>query len=399
MRLLATKPTDPALPRLTQVLSEGIGMHVGGNMLIHGDNLPALEALFATHAEKIQCIYIDPPYNTGNAFAHYNDGLRHNDWLSMMSLRLNAMLPLLRPGGYFFCSIDEHEMAYLKVLCDTIFGRANFIGTLVWEKKRKPSFLSHLGHVTEYILVYTRDRASAKPLYHGTTTKGKKYPINNAGNTVRVLTFAAGSVQFGLEDQDFEPCDMSGGNIITRLLDRVQIRSGKNVGEFRLEGEWRYSQAKLNEIMAAGEPISINKAPFRPNHIRMGGAPKKMKNLLSTAHYGLPTYEDATAESRKLFAEGGFDYPKPEKLIHTLISACTKPGDWVLDAFVGSGTTAAVAHKSGRKWIGIESGAHCQSHAADRLRRICRGEELGGITAETGWKGGGGFSFFKVENE
>jgi adenine-specific DNA-methyltransferase len=165
-----------------------------------------------------------------------------------------------------------------------------------------------------------------------------------------------------------------------------------------LEGEWRYSQQKLDQIMAAGEELLISKLPFRPNHIRSDVAPKRMKNLLSVAHFNLPTYEDATEETLKLFPDAPFDYPKPEKLILTLIEASTKPGDLVLDAFLGSGTTAAAAQKSGRKWIGIEAGIHCLTHAADRLKMVCQGVDGGGVTQETGWDGGGGFMAYSLRD-
>jgi adenine-specific DNA-methyltransferase len=348
-------------------------------MLIHGDNLQALHALASTHADTVQCVYIDPPYNTGHAFAHYADDLGHQAWLDMMASRIAAMRVLMRPSAYFFVSIDEANMAYLKILCDEIFGRRNFIGNLIWEKKKKPSFLSHLASVTEYILVYAKDKSEAQPLYYGTTTEGKKYPLNNAGNGLQVLTFPAGSVQFSLPDQIVPVQDMSEGRIRTTLLDEVEIVNGRNTQRFRLEGEWRYNQRKLDAILAAGEVIRISKTPFRPNHIKAGGAPKKMKNLLSTAHYGLPTYEDAAAESRALFGKAAFDYPKPEGLIHALVSASSQVGDYVLDAFLGSGTTAAVAQKSGRKWLGIEQGAHCHTHCLPRLIQVCEEQEGSGF--------------------
>lgn len=366
-------------------------------MLIHGDNLAALQLLAQTHAGRIQTIYIDPPYNTGHAFAHYNDDLAHQAWLDMMGPRIQAMHTLLLPGGYFFVSIDDANMAYLKLQCDQVFGRRNFVGNLIWEKKRKPSFLSHLASITEYILVYAKDKSVAKPLYHGTTTEGKKYPINNAGNGLAILHFPAGSVEMTLPDQVIPAQDMSEGRIVTRLLDDVQVVAGRNGNAFRLEGEWRYSQRKLDEILKAGDPLRICKLPFRPNHIRSGGEPKKMKNLLSTAHYGLPTYEDAAEESRALFGASGFDYPKPEGLVLMLIEASSRAGDWVLDAFVGSGTTAAVAHKAGRRWIAIEQGSHCETHCVPRLQRVCEGIEQGGVTQKAEWKGGGGFGFWKLE--
>jgi adenine-specific DNA-methyltransferase len=388
---------QPSAAKLVPQLDMGSGGLLSPNLLIHGDNLQALEILALTHAETVQCVYIDPPYNTGHAFAHYADDLGHQAWLDMMAPRISAMRTLMRPGGYFFVSIDEANMAYLKVLSDSIFGRRNFIGNLIWEKKKKPSFLSHLASVTEYILVYARDRSEALPLYHGTTTKGKKYPLNNAGNSIQTLTFPAGRIEFNLPDQEIAPQDMSEGRIHTRLLDTLRIVNGRNAEAFRLEGEWRYSQRKLDEVLVTDDVLRISKIPFRPNHIKVGGEPKKMKNLLSTAHYGLPTYEDAAAESRALFGKIAFDYPKPEGLIHALIGASTQPGDLVLDAFLGSGTTAAVAQKMGRRWIGIEQGPHCMTHCLPRLRQVCAGEEGGGITRQVAWSGGGGFGFFGVE--
>jgi adenine-specific DNA-methyltransferase len=284
------------------------------------------------------------------------------------------------------------------VLLDEVFGRNNSCGMFVWEKKKKPSFLnSSMGMVTEYILAYAKDRRNAPAFIGGVTTLGKKYPLNNAGNGVKVLQFPPRSVLFRCRDQVFEPQNMSAGNIVTELLDQLEVRDGRNLAGFRLRGEWRYSQAKVNEILAAGETIVISQSPFRPNHIKDGGEPKKLKNLLSIAHYEMSTYEDATAESRALFGEpDAFDYPKPEKLIQTLLSAVTEEGDLVLDSFAGSGTTGAVAHKMGRRWIMVELGEHCHTHIIPRMKKVIDGQDKGGITEAVGWKGGGGFRYYKV---
>ncbi len=367
------------------------------NLLIHGDNLLALRALEHEFAGRVQCVYIDPPYNTGGEFTHYDDGLEHSRWLSLMRDRLEILKRLLAPSGVIFISIDDVEVGYLRVLLDEVFGRKNFCGQFVWEKKKKPSFLnSSMGVVTEYIVAYARRRELSPPFIGGATTLNKKYPLNNAGNGLRTLRFPPGAVSFKCEDRVFEPQDMSEGNITTRLLDRVEVRDGENVNSFRLEGEWRYSQATLDAIIAAGEQIVISKAPFRPNHIKGGGEPKKLKNLLSIAHYGMSTYEDATEESRALFGAGAaFDYPKPEKLIATLIGAVTEEGDWVLDSFAGSGTTGAVAHKMGRRWIMVELGEHLHTHIAPRLKKVIDGTDQGGVSKEQGWGGGGGFRFYR----
>lgn len=367
------------------------------NILIHGDNLLALKALEAEYTGRIKCIYIDPPYNTGSALTHYDDGISHSLWLSLMRERLELLQKLVSDDGILFVSIDDEELAYLKVILDEIFGRKNFSGMLIWEKKKKPSFLNvNMGVVTEYILAYAKRREQSPAFIGGLTTTGKKYPLNNAGNGVRTLSFPTNSVIFRCPDQAFEPQDMSEGNIVTELLDRFEIRNGRNARLFRLKGEWRYSQEKLNQILASGEAIVISKAPFRPNHIKTGGEPKKLKNLLGTSD-GMSTYEDATAETRALFGtRNAFDYPKPEKLISTLISAVTKEGDWVLDSFAGSGTTGAVAHKMGRRWIMVELGEHCHTHIIPRLKKVIDGKDPGGITEAVGWKGGGGFRYYRL---
>ncbi|HEY0148321.1 MAG TPA: site-specific DNA-methyltransferase [Allosphingosinicella sp.] len=385
---------DPILAEVPG-LSHGTARH---NLLIQGDNLPVLRALARSRPGQVKCIYIDPPYNTGGAFAHYGDSRAHADWLQFMRERLEAMRPMLRPDGILFIQIDDSEQAYLKVLADQIFGRANYLGQFVWEKKRKPSFLrAHLASVTETILAYALDRRLAPPFVGGTTTAGKKYPLNNAGNPLATLTFPAESVRFGCGDGAIAAGDMSGGNIVTELLDPVEVVGGTNAAAFRLRGEWRYSQVRLDALLAAGESVTISKVPFRPNHVRAGGDAKILKNLLSAAHYPVGTYEDGAAESRALFGRDAFDYPKPEALLQLLLGAVTKPGDIVLDAFAGSGTTAAVAHKLERRWIAIEVGAHAHTHIALRLRKVVDGNDPGGITAATAWSGGGGFHYLELQ--
>lgn len=365
------------------------------NMLIHGDNLLALKALEQDYAGKVKCIYIDPPYNTGNAFEHYDDGIEHSLWLSLMKQRLNILKELLNESGVLFISIDDDEVHYLKVICDEVFGRRNFAGTLIWEKKKKPSFLSNMGSVTEYILCYTKEKSKSPAFIYGETTVGKKYPINNAGNGLAILTFPPKSIKFKIKDSVIKAQDMSGGNIKTVLLNDVQIENGYNLNEFKLEGEWRYSQKKIEEIIRNNEEIVISQIPFRPNHIKSGGEPKKMKNLLSISHFGISTYEDSNKESELLFGKNSFDYPKPEQLISILINSVTDPGDLVLDSFLGSGTTAAVAHKMGRKYIGIELGEHASTHCYPRLKQVVDGEQ-GGVSKAVNWQGGGGFKFYTL---
>jgi len=395
-RLAQSKATSTVL-RPLGYYPDGIAPTPLDNRLIRGDNLHVLEALLPEFKGAIKCIYIDPPYNTGNTFAFYQDDVRHDCWLDFMRLRLTLMRELLTKDGILLVSIGDEEAAYLKVLMDSLFGRQNYCGTLVWEKKKKPSFLDrNMGSVTEFILAYAKNRALTGPFVYGHTTEGKRYPLNNAGNGIRILRFDAGKVQFNCPDGYYAPQDMSAGHIVTRLLDGLEIKDGRNLNTFRLEGEWRYSQATLDEIMQGNEPVQISKVPFRPNHIKPGGEPKKLKNLLNGTHYHMSTYEDATEESRALFGTAAFDYPKPEKLIHVLLNAVTQEGDWVLDAFAGSGTTGAVAHKMNRRWIMIEQGEHCHTHILPRMQQVISGQDQNGVSPLLNWRGGGHFGCWEL---
>ncbi|HEM4416364.1 TPA: site-specific DNA-methyltransferase [Streptococcus suis] len=319
------------------------------NFILEGDNLHSLHLLEKTHAGRIDVIYIDPPYNTGNKDFKYNDkfvdktdGYAHSKWLSFMSKRLEIARRLLSDTGVIFISIDDKEQAQLKLLCDEVFGNRNFIAKLVWEKKKKPSFLNkNLGSKFEYILCYSRNRDYSIPFSVEFTKMGKKYPLNNAGNSAMELYFSPNSVHFSLPDGIVKAQDMSAGNIITKLKNDVQIKCGKNQNAFTLYGEWRYSQAKLNEIIQNNEKLSISKVPFRPNHHKQGGEVKKIHNLLTQNYYDVGTNEDASLELMKLVGDKIFDFPKPSKLIKFLVRATTYNNKTctVLDFFAGSGTT------------------------------------------------------------
>ena len=342
------------------------------NIYIEGDNLDALKLLQETYLGKVKMIYIDPPYNTGNDFIYEDDfsqsmneyannsgqideegnrlvqnsesnGRYHTDWLNMMYPRLKLARDLLTEDGVIFISIDDNEQDNLKKICDEIFGEKNFISKLIWEKKNKPSFLNNnLGTKTDYIVVYGKNKKAVGAFSVGVTEKGKKYPLNNAGNGLKKLTFPAHCVKFNMNDRHIEKQDMSEGNIITKLLNDFDIVNGVNEQPFTLEGEWRYSQNKLNEIISKNESIIISKIPFRPNHIKNGGEIKKMHNLLSTNNYKVGTNEDATAEQINIFGKNYFDYAKPSTLLKFLIKSCTynQKNAIIVDFFSGTATTA-----------------------------------------------------------
>jgi adenine-specific DNA-methyltransferase len=365
--LIAQAPPDGTLRPCPE---QSVNWDTTRNLFIEGDNLEVLKLLQKSYHKKVKMIYIDPPYNTGKDFVYRDDftdsiqnylrltgqvdeagrrlsanpetcGRYHTNWLNMMYPRMRLARNLLRDDGVIAISIDDHELANLRKMCDEVFGEENFCGVFIWEKKKKPSFLdANMGTVTEYIICFAKNRAQSPPFGAGAAREGKKYPFNNAGNGVQTLTFPAGSVRFGFGDQVVAAQDMSEGSIFTELLDDVAIVGGRNANAFRLRGEWRYSQQKLDEFVEEGADIVISKIPFRPNYVSRSGELKKTSNLLSYRTNGVPTYEDATQEIRALFGADVMSYPKPSGLMKYLVRAMTGEGDIVMDFFAGSGSTA-----------------------------------------------------------
>lgn len=321
------------------------------NKLIIGDNYEALQNLLIQYKGLVDVIYIDPPYGKDSmgefAKTNYQNAITRDNLLSMLYPRLQLAKLLLSDNGVIFCSIDDKNQAYVKCLFDEVFGENNYSGMLVWQKKQKPSYLSqNFATIFDYILCYTKKTECSFPFTLDYTTKGKKWPINNAGNTRSILTFRKKRVTFNLPDGIYRAQNMSEGNIVTYLLDDVTIKDGKNVNEFSLDGEWRYSQGTLNEIMDSEDTIYIAKMPFRPNHIKGGGEIKKMKNFLANSKlskdgYDCETNEDASETIFQILKNNPFDNPKPVGLIKLLIKATTyeKTDAIILDFFAGSGTT------------------------------------------------------------
>jgi adenine-specific DNA-methyltransferase len=358
----------PSTGTLRPCPSESVDWDTTQNLMIEGDNLEVLKLLQKSYAGKIKLIYIDPPYNTGKDFVYpdnFQDNIRnyheltgqveggqklssnteasgrfHTEWLNMMYPRLKLARNLLRSDGVVFISIDDNEADNLIKICSELFGDENFCGVFIWEKKKKPSFLDgNMGSVTDYIVCFAKDRPSSPSFAAGVVEDGKKYPFNNAGNGIQVLTFPPKSVTFTCADGKVPSQDMSEGNIKTELLDDLEIVGGHNVRAFRLRGEWRYSQTKLDEFVQANAEIVISKPPFRPNYVNRSGEMKKTANLLSHRTNGVPTNEDATEEIRQLFGADVMSHPKPSGLMKYLVRTVTGDGDIVLDFFAGSGTT------------------------------------------------------------
>ena len=353
------------------------------NMLIHGDNLLALKALEQDYTGKVKCIYIDPPYNTGNAFTTYEDGLEHSIWLSLMRDRLELLQKLLSEDGIIAIQIDHSpnnngnspELGYLQVLCDEIFGRHNYITNIIWKKKGNASnTTTTIGTITESIFVYAKNKKEAG-IYQEEFEKLYKYKdIKGEYNLETFIKTDKGT--YNRETMKFDIIDPSTGKIYKPPI-------GKR---------WTYGKNTIDELLKHNMLVFKNDKVYAKKY-KIDETTKLFKNLL-LEHGSL---KSAKAELEALgFDREAFETPKPEILIREILLMFSRPGDLVLDSFLGSGTTAAVAHKMGRRWIGIEMGNHVYTHCIPRLQKVINGEDYGGITETTGWKNGGGFKFYEL---
>jgi len=349
------------------------------NMLIFGDNLLALKALEQDFAGKIKCIYIDPPYNTGNAFKHYDDGLEHSLWLNLMKPRLELLRSLLSDNGSMWISIDDDESHYLKVLCDEIFGRRNFVANVIWQKKHtRANDAKWLSDNHDHILIYAKNKETWRPnMLPRTEDMDSKF--KNPDQDPR----GAWSSQPIQVKTPSESC-----------IYEIENPAGKKIWPPKGRS-WQFQKKRYLELVAD------NRIWFGKN----GTNVPRIKKFLSEVQDGLvattiwPHHEvghnqEAKAEMKQLFPDTFFDTPKPERLIQRILTLASNEGDLVLDSFLGSGTTAAVAHKMCRKWIGIELGEHCHTHCFPRLKKVIDGTDQGGISKSVNWKGGGGFKYY-----
>ena len=385
------------------------------NMLVHGDNLPVLLALERDFAEKVKCVCIDPPYNTGATLANYGDGMEHSAWLSAMRDRLEAARRLLSPDGAAFVILDDSESAYCKVLMDEVFGRGSYVNEVIHVTYKAFGFKgmsSRLFRHANHILLYAKDRKklSLNPLFvekeydpqyrfvfentdgdegewtwrRITDVVAERAGFANPREAKKALGdsgFAEKVAAYALENASrvFRTASVTGGALQKRrdtiaasklAKDRILRHSGDDMDYMFIGGERViFYKERLHDIggrMLPGEPVT-------------------------------DVWTDIPVEG--LAKEGGVYFPngkKPERLIARCLTLVTRPGDLVLDFFLGSGTTAAVAHKMGRRWIGVELGDHCYTHCKARLDRVVDGKDWRGITKAVGWKGGGGYRFFEL---
>lgn len=351
------------------------------NMLIQGDNLDGLKALLPYYAGQVKCIYIDPPYNTKSAFEHYDDNLEHTQWLSMMYPRLELLRELLREDGSIWVSIDDNEGHYLKVILDEVLGRKNFITNVIWRKNYAPkSSAKHFSEDHDYIMVYAKnpDRFFPNPMPR--TAKQDKVYKN-------------------LDDDPrgpWRPNNLAARNYYSKGTYSITCPSGRTIPGPPPGSYWRVSEDKFWEMNRDGRiwwGKNGNNVPAPKiflTEVKSGIVPQTLWSYEEVGHT-----QDAKKEIVVLFGEDIFGTPKPERLIQRVLHIATNPGDFILDSFLGSGTTAAVAHKMGRRYIGLEIGEHAVTHCIPRLQKVIKGEQ-GGISKAVDWQGGGGFRFYHL---
>ena len=355
------------------------------NRLIRGDNLLALKALEAEFAGKVKCVFIDPPYNTGSAFTHYDDGLEHSIWLGLMRDRLEIIRRLLADDGSLWITIDDNEAHYLKVVCDEIFGRSNFVVSCVWEKDKGGRGDADISQSHDYVLLYARDRAlwsKTRNLLPRTETQlGRfKNPDNDHRGPWRQGD--DGTAKSGSEKQRF-PVTLPSGRTVTPPPGRYWAFAPDTLELARTEGRAYFG-------------VDDDRLPIIKRYlseVRDGVAPR---TWWSADEVGTNQGAKSDHLNKLLVGIEPFGTPKPESLLNRIIHIATNPGDLVLDSFAGSGTTGAVAHKMGRRWIMVELGEHCHTHIVPRLQKVIAGQDPGGVTQATGWQGGGGFRYYEL---
>lgn len=379
------KGNEPKIePRiLLHDASKDYGDPTADNMLIHGDNLLALKALEQQFAGQVKCIYIDPPYNTGSAFEHYDDNLEHSIWLGLMKARLEILRNLLKKDGTIWITLDDGEVHYCKILCDEIWGRKNFIADISWNSRKSVSNDAIISMNTNHILVYATDAEVIR-------TKAKRSEM-----------FKGPMNESKFSNPDNDPF----GEWVADPMDAPNLRPNLTypitnpiTGEQHLPPSgrcWRITQEKFSSALAAGRIIFGKNGTSKPQLKRYLNECMEKGTVMTTLWADLGTTTNATKHSQQLFDGKSFTNPKPEDLIERILMLATSPGDLVLDSFLGSGTTAAVAHKMGRRYIGIELGEHCYTHCLPRLQKVVDGEQ-GGISKSANWQGGGGFKFYEL---
>lgn len=405
---------EPLEPRiLIENPQYSYGDMESGNMLIHGDNLLALKALEQEYAGRVKCIYIDPPYNTGSAFEHYDDNLEHSIWLQLMRERLVLLNKLLSKDGFFCCHIDDSEGHYLKVLLDEVFGRDNYLTTLYIRVRYPDKTLKQdmdFHKEIEYIHVY-RKQFGAKPNRIETMATFDKYEYYfTEGEPNEVITLGGKRVEiFNRENWTIQKKE---GSELGRkeIWATGSILDGNSSGRFfrdYLTGRCKTDgYGVLYKVYGIGDDnfdfryfTGPQKEGATKGKYFQGVPMSQLQNTNNVKYAPINNFYDLAGSFGNCRHEGGVDFrggKKPEKLLNIILSHFSNEGDLILDSFLGSGSTIAVAHKMKRKWIGVEIGDHAYSHCITRMQNIIKGIDKTGVTNECNWKGGSGFKFYEL---
>jgi adenine-specific DNA-methyltransferase len=353
------------------------------NRLIQGDNLLALKALEAEYAGKVKCVFIDPPYNTGSAFEHYDDGLEHSLWLGMMRDRLELIRRLLSPDGSLWVTLDDNEAHYFKVMTDEVFGRACFVTSAIWRSTDNSNNDARtFSNDHNYVLVYAKEPDWRPNRLQPDASKRSHF--KNPDNDPRGAWFDGNP----LNSPSPRP------NLMFDLVSPSGHRIKPPKNGWRWQRETLLAKIETGEIRFTPDGRGIRRRTYLEDMDRL--PPSSLwAELEQTGHNRQAKYE-----LKNLFpdtdASDLFPTPKPERLIGRVLELATSVGDLVLDSFAGSGTTGAVAHKMGRRWVMVELGEHARTHIVPRLKKVIDGADPGGVTAATNWKGGGGFRFYRL---
>jgi adenine-specific DNA-methyltransferase len=370
---------------LEEDASLGAGDPNAGNMLIQGDNLEALKALLPFYAGRVKCIYIDPPYNTRTAFSHFDDSLEHSTWLGLTLPRLELLRELLSDDGSIWISIDDNEGHYLKVLADECFGRSSFIASNVWQKRYSRENREIIGDVHEYILVYAKQPEKFKLRRNRVPLDERQAKIyrnpDNPDETDPTKRWRG----LPMTAQGYRP---------NQMYTIVAPNGRKHIPP---KGRcWSMIESEFLKLKKVDRIYWGKDGNAQPSVIRFLSEVDGLVPWTWWPHEEVGHTDESKKECNALFgADVSFGTPKPERLIQRILQIATDRGDLVLDSFLGSGTTAAVAHKMGRQYIGIEMGEHAVTHCAPRLTKVVNGER-GGISKSVEWEGGGGFRFFRL---
>lgn len=373
------------------------------NLIIKGNNLIALHSLKERYAGKIKLIFIDPPYNTGKDDFPYNDAFHRASWLTFMKNRLEIAQDLLRDDGLIFITIDNSRAStqkiqgstmepYLHVLLDEIFKPENYIGTLDWKKKKQPSYLSRIAAVLDHVLVFAKNQSLIHKLSISKTTDKTKR-IDNGDNPISTRLVKAGIRYLGPESDTVIKAGSYMSKTMTVTYDRdVPIKNGRTLNDVNITARWRNTQEKITSYCDQ-DLLYINKYKT----LRRYQTPEEedKDKAITDLLLDWGQNQDATKEQKELFGKKVFDTAKPEKLLMNIIKSSTHENDMVLDFFMGSATTQAVAMKMHRHFIGIEQMDYINTLSVPRLQKVIKGEQ-GGVSGETNWQGGGSFVYAEL---